>query len=333
MPNPRLQQIIALRNQHLALLKQEKALAFNSRPPCPYCGEKHVYAYGFNQINTPRYKCSHCKKSYSARTGTCFHYIHLRPVFDKYLVSMLSHGHRTLKDMCNEFGISLVTAFDWRHKILAALNCTPKQFNAFIELRNSSLYYCRKGIKSAKTRKKTNQISKTPVQLIISTDYSHNASIDIARIGKLRVTDIQARLNDRVSTNHIIISHYHKTIWQFAKAQNLALTQFSKKHNPHRLNDTESLGIDISLRKMVYHKARNVATKYLHHYSRWVMQTLSPDQKPDICSTIASLQTNTGAWVGYTNLEHTYMLFMQKHSDEMHMKSSNRVWKTAAFYK
>lgn len=332
-PTQRRQNLATLRAEHLALLKQEKIAAFANRPPCPYCGHKHVYSYGKNLHNTHRFKCSSCKKSFSARTGTCLHYIHLRGKFERYMHSMLTHGHRTLKEMCAEFGISMLTAFDWRHKILASLNCSPKQFSGLIELRNSTMGFSRKGIKVSKNADKNPQSTSVPVQLLILADYNNNAGVDIARIGQLKVSDVQARLAGRLDKNHVVITHYNPIIQQFGRVDNVAFSLFSKNQNPNKLDDREAFAIDKTLRQLVYEKARGVSTKYLHHYAWWILQTLCSKTLESQLAYKTLSKANPLSWAEYTNMENRYQQFMQKHSDEPHLRTSHRHWKTANWFR
>jgi transposase-like protein len=312
-----------LQAEHQALRKKEKALAFSNRPACPYCNQTHVHSVGFrNGIN--HYRCTSCKKSYSARTGTSFYWIHLRQKFDLYMQDMLTNGHKPLKQMCQTYSISLITAFDWRHKILAALNCSPKQFKGLIELRNSAYRFSRKGIKLSKSTKNAPENTSTPVQLLITADYSNNTGIDIARIGNLKGSDIETHLAKRIDQDHVIVSPYSKGIHEFAKTKKLAITIFSERNNPHELNDKKSKDLNNKLKQLIVERTRGVSTKYLWHYSNWLLISIEEPNLPQLNSEIAK---NTAAWTGYTGLELKYQQFFTHFSVEPYMQTSNRKWK------
>jgi transposase-like protein len=316
-----------LQSEHQVLRKKEKALAFSNRPACPYCNQTHVHSVGFRDgIN--HYRCTSCKKSYSARTGTSFYWIHLRQKFDLYMQDMLTNGHKPLKQMCKTYNISLITAFDWRHKILAALNCSPKQFKGLIELRNSAYRFSRKGIKSSKSAKNAPEWTNTPVQLLITADYSNNMGIDIARIGKLKGSDIETHLAKRIDKDHVIVSPYSKGIQEFAKTRKLAITTFSKRNNPHELDDKKTKLLNEKLKQLIIEKTRGVSTKYLQHYSRWLLISQTEANLKQISHEVAQ---NTSAWTDYTDLEIKYQQFLSHFSSEPYIQTSSRKWKSKIF--
>jgi hypothetical protein len=237
---------------------------------------------------------------------------------------MLTNGHKPLKQMCQTYNISLITAFDWRHKILAALNCSPKQFNGLIELRNSAYRFSRKGAKFSKSAKNAPESTSTPVQLLITADYNNNTGIDIARIGNLKGSDIETHLAKRIDQDHVIVSPYSKGIHEFAKTKKLAITIFSERNNPHELNDKKSKDLNNKLKQLIVEKTRGVSTKYLWHYSNWLLISIEEPNLPQLNSEIAK---NTAAWTGYTGLELKYQQFFTHFSVEPYVQTSNRKWK------
>lgn len=322
-PSQRKAYLDQLYAEHSALRKKEKAIAFKNRPACPYCNQTHVHSVGFRN-GIQHYRCTSCNKSYSARTGTSFYWIHHRQKFDLYMNDMLSNGHRPLKQMCQTYNISLITAFDWRHKILAALNCSPKQFKGLIELRNSTYRFSRKGARFSKSTEKVHERSTTTVQLLITADYNNNTGIDIARIGKLKNSDIEIHLAKRIDEDHVIVSPFSKGIHEFAKTKKLAITTFSKRNNPHELDDKKAKSLNEKLKQLIIDKTRGVSTKYLWHYARWLLISQADSNLKQISQEIAK---NTTAWSGYTGLEIKYQQFLSHFSSEPYLQTSSRKWK------
>jgi hypothetical protein len=237
---------------------------------------------------------------------------------------MLTNGHKPLKQMCKTYNISLITAFDWRHKILAALNCSPKQFKGLIELRNSAYRFSRKGAKLSKSAENAPESTSTPVQLLITADYSNNMGIDIARIGKLKGSDIETHLIKRIDHDHVIVSPYSKGIQEFAKTKKLAITIFSERNNPHELDDKKTKTLNNKLKQLIVEKTRGVSTKYLWHYSNWL---LISQTQPNLHQISREIAKNTSAWTGYTGLELKYQQFVSHFSTEPYLRTSNREWK------
>ena len=88
---------------------------------CIYCGSSHVVKNGTRKDGTQRFLCRDCKKSFlptsesvTARTRKTL------SVWASYLKCMIDR--KTLREASEECGISMSTAFSWRHKILDALH-------------------------------------------------------------------------------------------------------------------------------------------------------------------------------------------------------------------
>ncbi len=323
-----------LRIEHKILHQKEKQREFAKRPPCPYCNQTHVFKYGISPAGLTRYQSSACKKSYTTRSGTPAHWLHLRTKFDKYMYDMMFNGHRPLKTMAAEFNISFVTAFDWRHKILASLNCTPKQFQGLVELRNSILPFSRKGIGRSKAANTAPEKTSLPVQIIITADTEYNASIHVARIGKLKATDIEVRLKNRFSRDAAIVSrvfedktgkphHQSMAIKQFSKSNHLSIQQFSNSDNPLDLDDKNSSRFDSDLKSLIFKKTRGVSSKYLQHYADW---TTLMRMRKEIKVIQAELYHNQQGLAAYTAREAYFQQFMQEFAEIEHVRTSHWYW-------
>jgi len=83
---------------------------------CPQC-ESKLWVRNGKRGGLQKYKCKSCCTVFTSRTGTPFHKIQKPDKFEAYKVLMLE-GYIPLKTMAAKVGISIQTAFDWRHKIL-----------------------------------------------------------------------------------------------------------------------------------------------------------------------------------------------------------------------
>lgn len=95
---------------------------------CPYCNHDQSHHIGHNTPDAPRFRCKKCGRSFTWRSGSSLHHIKKRDVFVKYRQYMLENGFVPLYKMCQIFQISLLTAFDWRHKVLSEMQVSSKQF-------------------------------------------------------------------------------------------------------------------------------------------------------------------------------------------------------------
>lgn len=132
---------------------------------CPHCGCKKFIKYG-KYHGIQRYKCQNpsCNKTFSSTTNSVWKYLKYKPETWLAFIELMCE-HTTLKECACKLHISVVTAFNWRHKILHAIenNYNPDSFK---ELVNIETYYtarCYKGSKNkhfAKKEKVKNKIDK-----------------------------------------------------------------------------------------------------------------------------------------------------------------------------
>jgi transposase-like protein len=83
--------------------------------PCPYCESTKTRKNG-NQYGIQRYKCGNCAKNYRLKTGTAGKNLK-KPEHLKSFIPLMIEGYSLIK--CAEMtGVSVQTAFMWKHKIL-----------------------------------------------------------------------------------------------------------------------------------------------------------------------------------------------------------------------
>ena len=114
---------------------------------CPHCGCAIFIKYGKYQ-GIQRYRCKNenCKKTFSNTTNSIWKYLKHKP--DKWFKFIELMGEsRTLIECARKLKISIVTAFNWRHKILHAIenNNSPESFNKFVSIKTYYTEKCYKG--------------------------------------------------------------------------------------------------------------------------------------------------------------------------------------------
>ena len=88
---------------------------------CVYCEGAHIVKNGKRKDGTQRYICRDCGKSFIPTSRSITSGTRKRlAVWTGYLRCMMDR--KTLKEASEECGISVTTAFAWRHKILDALH-------------------------------------------------------------------------------------------------------------------------------------------------------------------------------------------------------------------
>lgn len=100
----------------LGQVKEEKQTA---TPSCPHCESLSVVRYG-KYRDRQRYKCKDCTRTFNDFTNTPLHRTHYPEKWIKFLECMME-GH-SLQLSALIVGVSYVTLFYWRHKLIQALN-------------------------------------------------------------------------------------------------------------------------------------------------------------------------------------------------------------------
>ncbi len=90
---------------------------------CPHCGHKKYVKFGIDK-GAQRYKCKSCHRSFTEYTGTWMAGLQRKDKIDDYLALM--YQEKSLDKIKEALSINKKTAFDWRHKILSALQDTDK---------------------------------------------------------------------------------------------------------------------------------------------------------------------------------------------------------------
>ena len=82
---------------------------------CPSCKSRNWIKFGLYR-GLQKYRCSECKRTFTALTGSSAYRIHDKEKWTKYFSCLLA-GY-SLHKCAKEVGISYKTSFNWRHKIL-----------------------------------------------------------------------------------------------------------------------------------------------------------------------------------------------------------------------
>ncbi len=102
--------------QLLSLVREHK----QTNPlQCPHCDSLSIVRHGMYR-DRQRYKCKDCGRTFNDFTNTPLHGTHYPDKWIKFLECMIEG--RTLQHSAMILGVSYVTLFYWRHKIIHVLN-------------------------------------------------------------------------------------------------------------------------------------------------------------------------------------------------------------------
>ena len=302
---------------------------------CPYCQSTDFSKNGVRG-STQRFICKECSRVFTGKTGTMKHGIKNDIKFEKYFRLMFEQ-YLTLSEISKRVGISYQTAFDWRHKILGALEITTDEFHGITEIDDLWFLYSqkgRKGLKYSRVRGGSHRQGDNnfQVKLLVTADREQNKDMSVLKIGRISKADIQQKIGGKFNDSCILVSDKHRSIAAFAKSEGVSHKSFLSKDHKGRKKEYHVQNVNniaSRLKDVVNHKLRGVSTKYLQNYSNWFGQMEEIKNQPKSIKKVKStLMKNKEAWDKFTQTEKHYKDFIKKHSERTYRCPTKKSWGT-----
>ena len=265
-----------------SMLGEEDISDFGSNEiVCPHCGSTHTIKKGYsNDGKIHRYLCKDCGKRFRRTTGSVLSNSKKdAEIWEKYILLLLKGC--TLEVCAKGAGISIPTAFAWRHKILAAMSMGQENvvMSGIAEMDETFIPISYKGNHKHSTtftmpRKPYHRGSDnreyTKACVLCALDRSGNNYAKMVCAGQLTAKLLDGIVPKIFDTNSIVITDGSKAIGKFFKTSPIEHVTIVAKNN-HKFP-----------KKSVYHinninnfhtrfkkyllKYNGVATKYLNNY-------------------------------------------------------------------
>lgn len=258
---------------------------------CPFCKSNHFIKFG-KYHGIQRYKCKYCDKTFSNSTNSLWKYLKYPPEkWIKFLELLIER--RTLLYCAKALKISIVTAFNWRHKILHGLETIyiPDSFNDLVFM---EMYYSRKSYKGNKHKhfefsnnfNKRYNIAKRDVYTVISYDVNDNIIINNIGINDTYKCSMNKELTNNFKNNvykycdkkAYIHSNpiYDAPIFKYVVTHDKKVSKIVREKfefDPNKRYSMDNIkcepkvdNISIKLNKWIGRSFRGVSTRYLNHY-------------------------------------------------------------------
>ena len=298
---------------------EELELTGKQAKNCPHCNSSSIHKYGTHN-GEQRFKCSDCRKTFKETTGTALSKIRKKALFLKFQDAMVNEDYAPIATMSARFGISVPTAFNWRHKVLLSLPEISDKFEGEAEIDELWIRYSQKGregLDFPKKRGGTSHKGDSDYQVkILTAANAAQTEMKVTNIGRLSKSDIQRTMGDKLSKKTILISDKHKSIGAYAKANKI--THYSFKATEHTTSEGKGVQLLNSIAERVdtvlNRRFKGVSTKYLQLYVNWFKfkenhkgQTGEIDMQNEILS-------RKHTWDLFSNIEKVYGAFIRNHS-------------------
>lgn len=249
---------------------------------------------------------------------------------------MFEEGFISLEKIAKRIGISIQTAFDWRHKILSTLKPKEMNFRGITEMDDVWFLYSQKGRKGlAYSRKRGGSSRKGDndfqVKMLVTADRTQSHDLSVVRIGRIKSSDIHRKVGHLIGTKCTLVSDKHRSIASFARQNNIKHISFkasehtaSKQHHVQTVNNMAS-----RLKAKVNHTCRGVSTKYLQSYANWFHFTEAHKGSNNLVDDVdKSLGANNKSWNTFTNIEPLYKQFIKENSNRTYRCPTKKHWKS-----
>ena len=249
---------------------------FSETSACPRCGSHEVVKNG-KYYGKQRYKCKHCRSTFSQFTNTPFSMTHYPDKWANFMECMLQG--MSLRNTAFKINVSYVTLFYWRHKILGALKqVVPREMKGVIEADDIFMAYSRKGSRHIDEKisrphvKSASFISMNgeDVCVLAASDHFKNVISVVACRGYLRKENIDEAIGKFINKSSILCSNNKSAYVSFSsrkKIKHYRMTGMVCKQD-------EKFGIAV-VKKYIkscmqwMERFRGVATRYLNNYLSW----------------------------------------------------------------
>jgi len=298
---------------------------------CPHCASRLFVKNGKRGTNQ-KYKCKSCCRVFTAKTGTSLHRLQKPEKFELYR-SLMLESYYPIKQVAKKVGISIQTAFDWRHKILSGTIKDDKSFEGKTEIDDIWFLYSQKGRKGLDYSRKRGGSKRAgdndfQAKLLITADRNQTTDMSLVRIGRLRKADIERKVGGRFSEGCELVSDKHRSIAAFAKSENLKHISFKAsehtaggEYHVQNINNMAS-----SLKSIVNGTLRGVSTKYLQNYANWYQVR---SKKIDEEKMGRMLLQNKNVTSTHLNREGIYKWFIENFSKRTYRCPVKKIYRTA----
>lgn len=298
---------------------------------CPHC-ESKLFVKNGKLREVQKYKCKVCCKVFTSKTGTSLHRLQKPKKFELYK-SLMLESYYPIKQIADKVGVSIQTAFDWRHKILSSTINDDKPFEGITEIDDIWFLYSQKGRRGLAYSRKRGGSRRAgdngfQAKLLITTDRNKTSDMSLVRIGRLKKADIERKVSGRFSEDCELVSDKHRSISAFAKSEKLKHFNFkASKHTAGGEYHVQNINnMAAALKAVINGTFKGVSTKYLQNYANWYKIKCKSVDTQEIGRM---LQENKNVVNLHVNREGIYKWFIENFSKRTYRCPVKKTYRSA----
>lgn len=261
------------------LEKDEVSSAIDKRAEqlktCLYCGSKHIVRWGLSG-GLQRYRCRSCSKTFNELTNTPLARLRQREKLATYAQCMVDG--LTLRQAAKRTGISLPTAFRWRHMFLKQPELhKAKHLGGIVEVDETFFRESHKGKRTIKHRKprhhgrfnKDEPEEHVPV-LIMLDRYEREADFVLEAAS---IEQIRPCMQGRITPGSVLCTDGSMVYLKWADGEQVLHKRILSSNPSHTIEDgiyhIQTLNNYTARLKGWLRRFSGVGTAYLANYLAW----------------------------------------------------------------
>lgn len=254
---------------------------FSSGVFCPHCKDTHIKRNGHKR-GIQRYMCLSCRKTFNIATNTIVSGTTKDlSVWDKYIDCMMNGlSIRKSAQIC---GIHISTSFEWRHKILDALQnmADSVKLDGIVEgdetffpisykgnHKKSSFVMPRRAHHRGK-QTRVRGLSREKVCVPCAVNRNGLSISKVSNLGKVSEKNLHNVFDQRILRNSILCTDGLNSYANFAAKNHIELIQLRSGKSKKGIYHIQHINAYHSMLKAFIRKFKGVSTKYLNNYLIW----------------------------------------------------------------
>lgn len=260
------------------VIKELRETKFKEGFSCPHCNSKEVVRCGKNK-GRQRYKCKDCGKTSIDLTNTPLNRTRYPEKWMPFMECMLNGF--SLRKSAKIVGVTWVTLFYWRHKILSALKqMSFNEFVGIVEVDETYFLKSEKGnrhIEGRKSRKRGGAsqyrgISKEQVCVLVARDRSKNTVAKVTCMGRIMKPQLDNFIGNLISDKNILCTDAWRAYKTYAATKGIThyrIKYDGESHTIKGIYHIQNVNSYHSRFKKWLDRFNGVASKYMDNYLTW----------------------------------------------------------------
>jgi transposase-like protein len=209
------------------LINEMRETRFKDGFECPHCTSEHVVRFG-KVKGRQRYRCKSCLKTFTDTTNTVLYRTRKGDEWITFVDCMFK-GY-SLRKSAEIVGVTWVTLFYWRHKLLSALTQMDfDHFEVIVEVDETYFLYSQKGQRGITERKprkrggksKHRGISHEQVCVLVARDRTKATVSKVSCMGRIVKTKIETIIGTKLSSDNVLVTDAWRAYKTYAKEKGL----------------------------------------------------------------------------------------------------------------